>query len=106
MTKDFKEVRKLYFQKLEQYVLIVSKVHGNHHPEFHEVRKIFEAINEKSKNMGNNYPNLDEDFKNLRNITNNYEVPTDVCETYEAVYKMLEEADTAYFARDNAKIHI
>ena len=41
---------------------------------------------------------LDEEFKSLREVTNNYAIPSDVCESYEAVYNMLEEVDTAYQA--------
>jgi len=34
----------------------------------------------------------------LRETTNNYTVPDDVCESYEAVYNMLSELDKAYHA--------
>ena len=34
----------------------------------------------------------------LREITDNYTVPGDVCESYEAVYNMLAELDKAYEA--------
>lgn len=40
--------------------------------------------------------NLDNEFKQLREITDNYTVPGDVCESYEAVYNMLSELDDAY----------
>ena len=41
--------------------------------------------------------NLDTEILKLREITNNYEVPGDVCESYEAVYVMLKEIDDTYF---------
>lgn len=41
---------------------------------------------------------LKDKFARLRDITGNYSVPEDVCESYEAVYKMLEELDIAYHA--------
>ena len=98
MTKKlmFNEVKDNHFPKLELYVPIVARVHGGSHPEFHEVRKIFDAINEKTKAAGTEKPDLSEEFARLREMTNNYKVPADVCESYEAVYNMLAEVDEAY----------
>ncbi|MFY9139787.1 MAG: hypothetical protein WAO30_03345 [Thermacetogeniaceae bacterium] len=94
----FNEVRDRHFKTLEQYVPIVARVHGDKHPEFHEVHKLFEAINKKIKEAGSERPELNEEFAKLREVTNNYTVPADVCESYEAVYKMLAELDQAYQA--------
>lgn len=98
MSKEltFKEIIERHFKTLEQYVPIVARVHGGSHPEFHEVRKLFDAINKKTKEARSERPNLDEEFAKLREITDNYTVPADVCESYEAVYKMLAEVDNAY----------
>lgn len=100
MTKKllYNEVKENLLPTLEQYVPIVERVHGAHHPEFHEVRKLFDAINKKTKEAGSEKPELNEEFAKLREITKNYTVPGDVCESYEAVYKMLAEADEAYQA--------
>lgn len=57
---------------------------------------MFEAINEKIKEAGTERPDLSEEFAKLREITANYTVPGDVCESYEAVYNMLAEVDEAY----------
>jgi len=92
----FNEIKKDRFPTLEQYVPIVARVHGEHHPEFHEVRKIFDAINKKIKEAGSERPELSEEFSELRAITDNYKVPGDACEAYEAVYNMLAEVDKAY----------
>jgi len=92
----FSEVIKNHFPILEQYLPIVERVHGGSHPEFYEVRKLFDEINKKVKNSGSEKPELSEEFAKLRAVTDNYTVPGDVCESYEAVYKMLAEADTAY----------
>lgn len=92
----FNEVKGSHFKTLSQYVPIVDRVHGGHHPEFHKVRSLFEEISEKTKKAGSNKLDLNEEFKNLREVTNNYTVPGDVCESYEAVYNMLEELDKAY----------
>ncbi|NMA64858.1 MAG: iron-sulfur cluster repair di-iron protein, ric [Clostridiaceae bacterium] len=98
MTKKltFNEAKKNNFKTLEQYVPIVARVHGGSHPEFHEVHKLFNTINEKTKEAGTEKPNLDQEFAKLREVTDNYTVPDDVCESYEAVYNMLAEVDQAY----------
>lgn len=94
----FNEVKETIFPTLEQYVPIVARVHGKNHPEFHEVHQIFNAIIDKTKAADNVNPDLNEEFIKLREISNNYTVPDDVCESYEAVYKMLSEVDEAYRA--------
>lgn len=93
----FNELKERYFDKLVQYVPIVAGVHGGHHPEFHEVHGLFKMIHEKVSETGSSKPDLKDEFLKLRAITDNYKIPGDVCETYEAVYKMLEELDKAYF---------
>ncbi|MDD4680918.1 MAG: iron-sulfur cluster repair di-iron protein, ric [Clostridia bacterium] len=98
MTQTFNDTKKKHIPTLEQYVPIVARVHGGNHPEFHEVRKLFDAINEKIKEAGAEKPELNEEFARLREITNTYTVPGDVCESYEAVYNMLAEIDKAYKA--------
>ena len=97
-NSTFNEVKKKTFQTLKQYVPIVARVHGDHHPEFHEVRKVVDTIMEKTKEAGTNKPTLNEEFTKLRELTDNYKVPADVCESYEAVYRMLAEIDNAYHA--------
>ena len=70
---NFNQVKETHLKTLAQYVPVVAKVHG-----------------------GN--PDLKEEFVKLREITDNYTVPGDVCESYEAVYNMLAELDKAYEA--------
>ncbi len=98
MAKEltFEKVKKVHFKKLELFVPVVARVHGEHHPEFHEVRKIYDVIVQKANEAGSDKPNLNDEFVKLREITDNYTVPGDVCESYEAVYNMLEEVDKAY----------
>ncbi|MGI6413210.1 MAG: iron-sulfur cluster repair di-iron protein, ric [Syntrophomonadaceae bacterium] len=98
MANSFSEAKKEYFKTLKQYVPIVERVHGGSHQEFHEVRKLFDTIVEKTKEAGSKKPELNQEFARVREITNNYTVPVDVCESYEAVYKMLSEIDKAYHA--------
>ncbi|MDD2361867.1 MAG: iron-sulfur cluster repair di-iron protein, ric [Oscillospiraceae bacterium] len=95
-NKLFNKAGKKHLKTLEQYVPIVAKVHGGNHPEFHEVRSLFDTINKKIKATGAARPELTEEFAKLREITDNYTVPGDVCESYEAVYKMLAELDQLY----------
>lgn len=53
----------------------------------------FNSLYEKLTNEQFQDAPLDEEFKNLREITNNYTVPEDVCESYEEVYNLLEKLD-------------
>ena len=94
----FNEAKAKHVQTLGQYVPIVARVHGKSHPEFHEVHKLFDAMNQKIKESGSEVPALNEEFAKLREITKNYTVPGDVCESYEAVYNMLAELEKAYRA--------
>ncbi len=50
----------------------------------------------KLKDTGRGKPDLVDEFVKLRKITDNYTVPEDVCESYEAVYNLLAELDKAY----------
>jgi len=98
MSKElmFKKAKEEYLKTLEQYVPIVARVHGNNHPEFHDVHKVFNTMVKKIKEAGAEKPALDEEFTKLREITNNYTIPNDVCESFEAVYNMLSKLDEAY----------
>ncbi len=93
-----KDEIKKYMQTLKQYVPIVDKVHGAHHPEFHEVRALFNNLTDQSEKTGSDHPELTDTFSKLREVTQNYTVPGDVCESYAAVYTMLAEIDKAYSA--------
>ncbi|MFA5447824.1 MAG: hypothetical protein WC233_06065 [Sphaerochaeta sp.] len=78
---------------LKLYVPIVARVHGKEHPEFLEVHALYDEMEDLIKAKETS---LDEVFANLRKITNDYQVPDDVCESYEAVYVMLGDLDRAY----------
>lgn len=100
MTNDssYNEITTRLFPTLKQYVPVVERVHGGSHPEFHQVRAIFNQIVDKTEAAGSAKPELTDEFRQLRQITADYTVPGDVCESYEAVYNMLSEVDQAYFA--------
>lgn len=92
--KNFNEVRDKHFEKLELYVPVVARVHGKEHPEFLDVHEEYKKLVKKMENMESE--DLNEEFEKLRKITDNYKVPSDTCESYEAVYEMLSDLDEAY----------
>lgn len=92
----FDELVSNYFEKLELYTDAITRVHGKNHPEAFEVREWFETIRGKVKEAGEEKPDLDAEFARLRDITDNYTIPGDVCDTYAETYKMLAEVDQAY----------
>lgn len=94
----FEEVRKAHMKTLKLYVPVVERVHGAHHPEFHEVRQLFDSMAAKISAGGRKRPELAAEFQRLREVTHNYQVPGDVCESYEAVYTMLSALDQAWHA--------
>ncbi|MGI6150536.1 MAG: iron-sulfur cluster repair di-iron protein, ric [Christensenellales bacterium] len=95
--KLFNEAKAKYMKTLKMYVPVVARVHGQSHPEFHEVHALFDALIKKTEAQPDQ-PELGEEFSKLRKITKDYAVPDDVCESYEAVYSMLAELDRAYHA--------
>jgi len=94
--QTFNMVKSKHFKTLGQYVPVVARVHGKSHPEFYEVQKTFDVLAKKIKESKPQALELDKEFQKLREITRGYTVPDDVCESYEAVYNMLAELDTAY----------
>lgn len=83
-------------EKLELFTKAIIRAHGKNHPEAFDVRELYTQMQTKTREAGEENPNLDEEFARLRQVTNNYLIPEDVCETYAAVYNMLAEADQAY----------
>lgn len=98
MAEQFHELFTNYFEKLDLYTNAITKAHGKSHPEAFKVRELFEAISKKVKEAGDDKPDLDTELAQIREITSNYTIPEDVCETYAATYRMLSELDKAYHA--------
>lgn len=94
---QFNEVREKHMERLQQFTPIVERVHGEHHPEFFKVHELFNQLNKKLEAETEGQVDLNKEFEDLRTVTDNYTVPGDVCESYEAVYNMLEDLDQAYF---------
>lgn len=95
---EFVEQFKKEFDTLEMYTIAITRAHGKHHPEAFDVRKVFEQMTEKVNHFDDQQEAFDltDEFKQLREITSNYEIPDDVCKTYETVYKKLEDFDQTY----------
>jgi iron-sulfur cluster repair protein YtfE (RIC family) len=93
---NFRKKSNVLFPVLVQYVPVVDRVHGEHHPEFHEVRRLFEIIYQKAEASSSEIPDLHGEFSQLKEITLDYAIPNDVCETYEAVYEMLKQLESAF----------
>lgn len=95
---EFNTVANEHFPKLEIFTLPLTRAHGKNHPEVFRVHELFQTMNEKVKDSGAEKPDLNDEFTELREVTSQYALPGDACETYEAVYEMLSEADEAYYA--------
>ncbi|MFD1472071.1 iron-sulfur cluster repair di-iron protein, ric [Companilactobacillus mishanensis] len=75
--------------KLDTFTRAITAAHGKNHPEVFEVRK--EYLNLKEAVAAG--ANLDNNFAQMRETTQNYAIPDDVCPTFEATYHMLANAD-------------
>lgn len=84
------EFLKNHHDQLDTFTKAVAKVHGNHHPEVIEVRKIYQQIDQK---LNDGINDLDAEFDSLRKVTSNYEIPDDACEAFSTVYQVLHQAD-------------
>lgn len=88
-------------ETLEMYTKAIAKVHGPHHPEIIEVRKVYEDMQGKSAQGTGDFS---EAFAQLSKLTNGYVAPSDTCETVRASYAMLEEAQRLYLSTKHANI--
>jgi len=77
-----------HIEKAAQLAPIIERVHGEHYPELTRVREITEKL--RRSNDATNAMTL---FQELRSVTDNYGIPQDVCEAFEATYRALERAD-------------
>lgn len=94
----FNQVVEKHFEKLDVFTTAITRAHGKSHPEAFEVRELFEAIQSKVKEAGGKTLDLAAEFTKLRQVTNDYKIPNDVCGTYVDTYRMLERADETYHA--------
>lgn len=89
---EFNTLFNEYQKNLELYVPVVARVHGPSHPVFYEVQKQYDNLIIAIENK----KDLSDIFNNLSTITEGYVIPSDTCETYAAVYEMLENLNKAY----------
>lgn len=70
---------------------ILERVHGTNHPELTQVRELTQQLTQSTD--VNTVTSL---FAQLRDITDNYTVPSDGCEAYLETYQSLRAADAAH----------
>ncbi|AQS53528.1 Iron-sulfur cluster repair protein ScdA [Jeotgalibaca dankookensis] len=92
----YNELADKQFEKLDLFSKAITRAHGKNHPEAFQVRELFETIAQKTEQAKPEKPNLDVEFDELRDVTDHYSIPNDVCETYAAVYEMFSQLDEAY----------
>lgn len=80
-------------EDLDLFTLTLTKVHVDAHPEVKIVRELYVCIQDK---IDNEIKDIDHEFATLDRITKNYEIPSDVCNTYEKTYNLLKEASKIY----------
>jgi iron-sulfur cluster repair protein YtfE (RIC family) len=76
-----------------QFAPIIERVHGSNHPELTRVREItldLQQTTDAARKTGL--------FTELRSVTQDYAVPGDVCEAFEATYRSLQQADGQHSA--------
>lgn len=84
-------------EKLAMYTGAIAKVHSRLHPEVHEVKALYEDILSEVK-QDEKSAGLRKAFDRLVELTNNFEIPADTCETFAAVYQDLATANQLFRA--------
>lgn len=84
------------FPKLNYFTQQIVKVHGAHHPELAEVRELFVAMTDKLE--ADLQADLTPEFEQLQAVTDNYAIPADACEAYQATYELLHQFQTLELA--------
>ena len=67
-------------KELDKILHVVERVHGEHHPELHEVAKLYGELKQGAHVADK-----------LRQVTGNFTVPADACPTFAKTYADLEE---------------
>jgi regulator of cell morphogenesis and NO signaling len=75
---------------------IVKRVHGDNHPEFHRIHDLYLELYQAFKTQDET--NIVKIFDELRIVTNHYEIPNDVCETYAMVINYLQDLENRFYA--------
>ena len=80
-------MNKEIIENLDKILQVVERVHGEHHPELHQVAELYTELKEA--------PSRDI-FAKLEETTGNYAVPDDACPTYAKTYELLETLDREF----------
>lgn len=80
-------MNKEIIENLDKILPVVERVHGEHHPELHQVAELYTELKEA--------PSRDI-FAKLKETTGNYAVPDDACPTYAKTYELLETLDREF----------
>ena len=83
-------------KSLNQYFPIVSRVHGSHHPEIVTVKDLYYHFIKQEQPTSLDVSTF---FNQVRDTTNNYQVFDDVCESYQAIYRMLKQLEQEYVSK-------
>lgn len=93
VTMTIKDYMNEHKEDLDLFTSALTKAHVDAHPEVKVVRELYVKIQYK---IDVDIKDLDHEFETLKRITNNYEIPNDVCGTYEKTYQLLKEANRLY----------
>ena len=86
-----KEYFKENDEQLALYTKAITKAHGADHPEVFKVHEIYQQMEAKA---AKNDWNFEGKFQQLRELTNNYMIPSDACGAMTTVYQKLEKLDS------------
>ena len=82
--KGDKNMNDTIVKELDKILPVVVRVHGEHHPELHQVAKLYADLKEtKSREI----------LEKLRQVTDHYTAPEDACPTYQKTYQDLSILD-------------
>ena len=93
ITMTIKDYMNDHKEDLDLFTSALTKAHADAHPEVKSVRELYVRIRDK---IDANIEDIDHEFETLKRITKNYEIPNDVCGTYEKTYHLLKEANRLY----------
>ena len=79
-------------EKLDMCTKAISKVDSRLHPEVHAVRAFYEELLGAVKN-DDEASALTPTFDRLVEVTSDFEIPSDTCETFTGAYQDLEAAN-------------
>jgi iron-sulfur cluster repair protein YtfE (RIC family) len=92
----FLDVFNSHVKRLRLIVPVVTRVHGEHHPELHEIKRLFLELDETIIKSNPKELELFQLFSQLREVSHAYMIFDDACETYEEMLNMLRQIDLAY----------